>query len=224
MDQRVDWADENNWTGARTRMVSEQLERRGIREPRVLDAMRRVPRHLFVPREQRASAYDDRALPIGEGQTISQPYMVAVMTAALAVPPGGHVLEIGTGSGYQAAVLALLARDVISIERRADLAETARRRLASLACDNVRVIVADGSNGYPEESPYDGIIVTAGAPQVPRSLQAQLADGGRLVVPVGSSVHQDIVIVERRGETFRQTRGDGCVFVPLIGQEGWPEA
>jgi protein-L-isoaspartate(D-aspartate) O-methyltransferase len=223
MDQRDDRADEDRWAGERERMVSEQLERRGIHDRRVLDAMRRVPRHLFVERDSQAGAYADCALPIGEGQTISQPFMVAVMTQALAVPPTGRVLEIGTGSGYQAAVLAQIAREVISIERRPGLAEIARQRLASLGYDNVRVVVADGSMGYLEASPYDGIIVTAGSPQIPTSLRHQLADGARLVVPVGSSFHQDVIVVERRAQKFQETRGDGCVFVPLVGEEGWPE-
>ena len=214
----VDWAE------ARARMVLEQLERRGVRDPRVLEAMGSVPRHLFVPSERQANAYDDRALPIEDGQTISQPYMVAIMTEALAIAPGAHVLEIGTGSGYQAAILAVLARDVITIERRRGLAEAAGRRLVSLGFTNVTVVVADGSGGYPEGAPYDGVMATAGAPQVPASLKTQLADGGRLVVPVGSAFHQDLVVIERRGETFVESRGEGCVFVPLVGREGWPEA
>jgi protein-L-isoaspartate(D-aspartate) O-methyltransferase len=214
----VDWAE------ARARMVSEQLERRGIRDPRVLDAMRSVPRHLFVPPERQAGAYEDRALPIGDGQTISQPYMVATMTEALSIAAGAHVLEIGTGSGYQAAILAVLARDVITIERRPGLAEAAARRLMSLGFTNVTVVVADGSGGYPGAAPYDAIVATAGAPQVPASLRTQLADGARLVMPVGSAFHQDLVVTRRRGETFVESRGESCVFVPLVGREGWPEA
>jgi protein-L-isoaspartate(D-aspartate) O-methyltransferase len=213
-----------DWAEARARMVSEQLERRGIRDPRVLDAMRNVPRHLFVPPERQASAYDDQALSIGDGQTISQPYMVAVMTEALSVAAGARILEIGTGSGYQAAILAVLAREVITIERRPGLAAAAGRRLASLGFTNVTVVVADGSVGYPGAAPYDAVLATAGAPQVPASLRTQLADGARLVVPVGSAFHQDLVVIERRGETFVESRGEGCVFVPLVGREGWPEA
>jgi protein-L-isoaspartate(D-aspartate) O-methyltransferase len=205
-------------------MVSEQLERRGIRDPRVLDAMRNVPRHLFVPPERQASAYDDQALSIGDGQTISQPYMVAIMTEALSIAAGARILEIGTGSGYQAAILAVLAREVITIERRPGLAAAAGRRLASLGFTNVTVVVADGSVGYPGAAPYDAVLATAGAPQVPASLRTQLADGARLVVPVGSAFHQDLVVIERRGETFVESRGEGCVFVPLVGREGWPEA
>jgi len=214
----VDWAE------ARARMVFGQLERRGIHDPRVLDAMRSVPRHLFVPPERQASAYEDRALPIGDGQTISQPYMVAIMTEALSIAAGAHVLEIGTGSGYQAAILAVLAREVITIERRPGLAEAAGRRLISLGFTNVTVVMADGSGGHPEAAPYDAVMATAGAPRVPASLRTQLADGGRLVVPVGSAFHQDLVVIERRGETFVESRGEGCVFVPLVGREGWPEA
>ena len=222
MDQEAGGSDAR-WTEARIRMVREQLERRGIRDARVLDAMRRVPRHLFVRPEQAGSAYEDHALPIGEGQTISQPYMVAVMTAALAPPPAGRVLEIGTGSGYQAAVLAELARDVVTIERHEGLAENARRRLAALGYRHVRVIVGDGSLGYADAAPYDGILVTAGAPRVPAPLQSQLADGARLVVPVGSSLGQEVLIVTRSGSGFSTTVGDRCVFVPLIGTEGWPQ-
>jgi protein-L-isoaspartate(D-aspartate) O-methyltransferase len=205
-------------------MVSEQLERRGIRDPRVLDAMRNVPRHLFVPPERQASAYEDQALPIGDGQTISQPYMVAIMTEALSIAAGARVLEIGTGSGYQAAVLAVLAREVITIERRPGLAAAAEHRLTSLGFTNVKVVVADGSVGYPGAAPYDAVLATAGAPQVPASLRTQLGDGARLVVPVGSAFHQDLVVIERRGGTFVESRGEGCVFVPLVGREGWPEA
>jgi protein-L-isoaspartate(D-aspartate) O-methyltransferase len=222
MDQEAGGSDVR-WAEARHRMVSEQLERRGIRDARVLDAMRRVPRHLFVRAEQAGSAYEDHALPIGEGQTISQPYMVAVMTAALAPPAGGRVLEIGTGSGYQAAVLAELAGEVVTIERHEDLAEKASRRLVALGYRHVRVIVGDGSVGYAEAAPYAGILVTAGAPRVPATLQSQLADGARLVVPVGSSLGQEVLIVTRSGTGFSTTVGDRCVFVPLIGTEGWPQ-
>jgi len=212
---------EPDWTKARAQMVAGQLERRGVREPRVLDAMRHVPRHLFVPPDQRAGAYEDRALPIGNGQTISQPYMVAIMSAALGPVAGARVLEVGTGSGYQAAVLAELAAEVITIERRPELGETARQTLASLGCTNITVIVGDGSLGHPACAPYGGIVVTAGAPSVPASLKAQLAEGARLVVPVGSQEHQHLLVVERTGDTFVEIRAEACVFVPLIGCEGW---
>jgi protein-L-isoaspartate(D-aspartate) O-methyltransferase len=212
---------EPDWAEARAHMVASQLERRGVREPRVLDAMRRVPRHLFVPADQRAAAYEDRALPIGNGQTISQPYMVAIMTAALGPVAGTRVLEIGTGSGYQAAVLAELAAQVITIERRPELGEKARETLASLGCTTITVIVGDGSLGYPAGAPYAGILVAAGAPQVPASLKTQLADGARLVVPVGSHEHQHLTVIERSGDAFVEVRAEACVFVPLIGCEGW---
>jgi protein-L-isoaspartate(D-aspartate) O-methyltransferase len=207
----------------RDRMVREQLERRGVRDARVLAAMRRVPRHLFVPAAQQDAGYDDRALPIGEGQTISQPYMVAVMTAELALTETARVLEIGTGSGYQAAVLAAIAAEVISMERRADLATRARTVFETLGIRNVEVVIGDGSAGYPSRAPYDAIVVTAGAPRVPPALPAQLAIGGRLVVPVGTPSHQDLVILSRRPDGYDQRLGDACVFVPLIGEGGWSD-
>ncbi len=213
----------SDWAMVRERMVAEQLQGRGIRDPRVLDAMRRVLRHLFVPPDEQANAYEDRALRIGQGQTISQPYMVGAMTEGLGLDSASRVLEIGTGSGYQAAILAEVAREVITIERKGELAEEARRRLAALSYANVSVVEGDGTLGYPSGAPFDGIIVTAAAPRVPASLQSQLADRARLVVPVGSELHQDMVIIQRLGDRFTETRGDPCVFVPLMGQEGWPE-
>jgi protein-L-isoaspartate(D-aspartate) O-methyltransferase len=206
---------------ARAVMVDEQLARRGIKDARVLEAMRRVPRDAFVPPESRPLAYADRALPIGGGQTISQPYMVAVMTEALELRPTDRVLEVGTGSGYQAAILGELAAEVTTIERRADLAELARATFASLHLANIEVVVGDGSRGWPEGAPFDAILVAAGSPRVPPSLMAQLADGGRLVIPVGSHEHQTLTIVRRLGERFDETAREGCVFVPLIGEEGW---
>jgi protein-L-isoaspartate(D-aspartate) O-methyltransferase len=205
----------------RERMVDSQIVARGVRDPRVLDALRAVPRHLFVPTAERADAYDDRPLPIGEGQTISQPYIVALMTAALAARETDRVLEVGTGSGYQTAILARLAREVITIERHAALAAGAERVLHELGVSNVRVIVGDGSEGYAEQAPYDRILVTAGAPAVPESLQAQLADDGRLVIPVGSAGHQVLTVIDRHGTEFVRREGEGCVFVPLIGRHGW---
>ncbi len=202
-------------------MVDSQIVARGVRDPRVLDALRAVPRHLFVPSWEQAGAYDDRPLPIGEGQTISQPYIVALMTAALAARETDRVLEVGTGSGYQTAILARLAREVITIERRAALAAGAERVLRELGVSNVRVIVGDGSEGYAEQAPYNRILVTAGAPAVPESLEAQLADGGRLVIPVGSAGHQVLTVIDRHGAEFVQHEGEGCVFVPLIGRHGW---
>jgi protein-L-isoaspartate(D-aspartate) O-methyltransferase len=207
---------------ARARMIAEQLERRGILDVRVLDAMQRVPREAFVAPADRWRAYADQALPIGEGQTISQPYMVAAMTEALALSGTERVLEIGTGSGYQTAVLAELAREVISIERHAALAEAARVRLADLQYANATVLVGDGSVGYPQSAPYEAILVTAGSPRIPEALKQQLADGGRLVIPVGPHGQQHLTVSRREGDHFRESTREPCVFVPLIGEEGWP--
>jgi protein-L-isoaspartate(D-aspartate) O-methyltransferase len=205
----------------REAMVRSQIERRGVTHPGVLAALRTVPRELFVPAHLADTAYDDRALPIGSGQTISQPYMVAVMTQALNLTPSSRVLEVGTGSGYQAAVLSHLAGQVTTMERRPELAEEARTRLAELGCANVTVIVGDGTAGYAEGAPYDAILVTAGAPEVPEPLTAQLADGGRLVIPVGTAREQDLITIERRGDRLTQTSGERCIFVPLVGRFGW---
>ena len=202
-------------------MVARQLVDRGIRQCRVLAAMAWVPREWFVPPHLAGDAYDDAPLPIGSGQTISQPYMVAVMTEALRLTGAERVLEVGTGSGYQAAILAELAREVITIERRPELAETARQRLAALGYTNVEVVIGDGTLGSPAHAPFDAILVAAAAPHVPAPLKQQLSDGGRLVVPVGPSDQQTLHIVTRFGEQFTQTLGVGCVFVPLIGAEGW---
>jgi protein-L-isoaspartate(D-aspartate) O-methyltransferase len=206
----------------RADMVAQQVEARGVHHARTLEAMRAVPRHRFVPDDQCLAAYEDRPLPIGEGQTISQPYMVAVMTAALNLAPTDRVLEIGTGSGYQAAVLAWLCREVITIERHARLAARACETLAALRVTNVRVEVGDGTLGFPAAQPYDGIVVTAGAPRVPRPLRDQLADGGRLVIPVGSTSFQELVVETKRGERFASEIRNGCIFVPLVGRYGHP--
>ncbi len=205
----------------REMMVRYQLASRGIRDPRVLEAMGSVPRHLFVPAEYADDAYADGPLPIGEGQTISQPYMVAWMTELLALTGQEKVLEIGTGSGYQAAILSLLADEVTSIERSAELAAEARERLRRLGCRNVEVIEADGSGGYPERAPYEGIIVTAGAPEIPSPLKEQLADGGRLVIPVGASSMQELVLAIRDGDEVVLRNLGSCAFVPLVGRYGW---
>jgi protein-L-isoaspartate(D-aspartate) O-methyltransferase len=203
-------------------MVARQLERRGIRDERVLEAMASVPREAFVPGVPASLAYDDRALPIDSGQTISQPYVVARMTELLEVEPGDRVLEIGTGSGYQAAVLAWLGARVSSIERHADLAETARERLRAAGVSGVEVRAGDGSRGDPDGAPWDGIIVTAAAPAIPDALREQLAVGARLVIPVGPRHQQDLVVVERRGEHDWVEWSDGAVvFVPLVGEGGW---
>jgi protein-L-isoaspartate(D-aspartate) O-methyltransferase len=206
---------------ARRRMVDEQLRERGIADERVLAAMERVPRELFVPEAYRARAYDDAALPIGEGQTISQPYMVARICEALALHGGERVLDVGTGSGYQAGVLAELAGEVHTIERLASLAERARAALAAAGYERVQVHVGDGTLGLPEHAPFAAIAVAAAAPEVPPSLYAQLELGGRLVVPVGGRAGQELQLVVRSPEGPAVLRSIPCRFVPLVGREGF---
>jgi protein-L-isoaspartate(D-aspartate) O-methyltransferase len=202
--------------------IDEQLVARGITDARVLAAMRRVPRESFVPNASQSYAYDDRALPIGSGQTISQPYMVAVMSEALRLTGSERVLDVGTGSGYQAAVLGELAREVITIERVPELAEAAKARLAALGYTNIDVRVGDGTLGIPSHAPFDAILVAAGAPRAPDALKQQLSRaGGRLVIPVGPAEQQWLVVITRDDERFSETTGIGCVFVPLLGQDGW---
>ena len=205
----------------RGRMVDEQIAARGVSDGRVLAAMRAVPRHRFVPAAHQDQAYADRPLPIAEGQTISQPFIVALMTATLEVRPADRVLEVGTGSGYQTAVLAHLGGRVISIERHPALAEGAARVLRELDIAGVDIVVGDGTEGWPAGAPYDRILVTAGAPAVPETLIAQLADGGRLVIPVGSAGLQHLTVVERMGGQVQVREGEPCVFVPLVGRHGW---
>lgn len=205
----------------RRRMVEIQIRGRGVLDSRLLQAMEEVPRHAFVPSDQEPFAYEDRALPIGLGQTISQPYMVALMTAGLDPAPGMKVLEVGTGSGYQAALLAHMEAEVWTVERLPALALRAESTISRLGIESVRFRTGDGSLGWPEEAPFEGIIVTAGSPEVPVSLKSQLADGGRLVIPTGSWSLQELVIVERRGDTCLEKRGGACAFVPLVGEEGW---
>lgn len=207
----------------RNLMVENQIKRRGIQDPLILQAMRKVPRHEFVLSENIAAAYGDYPLPIGHGQTISQPYMVACMTEAMKLRGGEKVLEVGTGSGYQAAVLAEIAGEVYTIERHAALADRAQEILKELGYINVHVSPGDGTLGWEEKAPFDGIIVTAGAPSVPESLKSQLRDGGRLIIPVGSRFMQSLLRITRKGELFEQENLLGCVFVPLIGKEGWKE-
>jgi protein-L-isoaspartate(D-aspartate) O-methyltransferase len=208
---------------ARERMVEQQLRARGIRDERVLEAFRTVPRHLFVDPGLRDSAYGDQALPIGHAQTNSQPYMVALMTEALR-PSGEHkVLEIGTGSGYQAAILSMLVRTVFTIERIGPLAQRAQQILGSLGIRNVIQRMGDGSTGWKQFGPYDGIVVTAGAPKLPDSLPAQLALGGRLVIPIGTGANQTLRIFERTASGLQEEESCLCAFVPLIGREGWRE-
>jgi protein-L-isoaspartate(D-aspartate) O-methyltransferase len=211
-----------NFDIARKRMVQEQIVSRGITTPRLLDVFLKMPRHLFVQEAMAVQAYSDGPLPIGEKQTISQPYIVALMTDLLELGANDHVLEIGTGSGYQTAILASLVRRVWTIERIRPLAMQARKVLDSLHLLNVNIKIGDGTLGWPEESPYDAILVTAGAPAVPETLAAQLAPGGRLVIPVGNEASQTLLRIrkEKDGSLTTET-GIGCRFVPLIGQQGW---
>jgi protein-L-isoaspartate(D-aspartate) O-methyltransferase len=202
-------------------MVSQQLMKRGIRDERVLQVMRQLPRHLFVPGRHRGMAYEDMPLPIGHAQTISQPLMVAMMTEVLHLHGHERVLEIGTGSGYQAAVLSRLAAVVFSIERIAKLAAQARATLARVGIMNVHVLVGDGSLGLPEHGPYDAIVVTAASPKVPPALADQLKLGGRLVIPVGDRQEQTLVRLTMRDDGPQVEHLGGCRFVPLIGQQGW---
>lgn len=205
------------------RMVDQQIRTRRVRDERVLKAMLSVPRHLFVGEAMLHRAYDDGPLPIGEGQTISQPYIVARMLELLALRGDETVLEIGAGSGYQTALLAMLARRVVAIERIGSLARMARSRLESLEIPNAVVICADGTLGWSEDAPFGGILVAAGAPQVPEILRDQLADGARLVVPVGGREIQDLMVYQRQGDGFEEFNDGGCRFVPLIGRDGWED-
>jgi len=210
-------ADDAALTRARDRMVAEQIAARGVKDPLTLAAMRKVPRHLFVPEESRGQAYDDHPLPIGQGQTISQPYIVAFMTEALGLRGGETVLEVGTGSGYQAAVLSEIAARVYTIEIVEALAEESRRRLRALGYTNVEVRAGDGYLGWPEKAPFDAIVVTAAAPRVPETLKQQLKEGGRLIVPVGDE-SQELVVVVRRGSRYEERRVLPVRFVPMTGK------
>ena len=203
-------------------MVETQLRRRGIRDERVLEAMRLVPRHEFVPAELQKVAYDDRPLPIGAHETISQPYIVAAMTQAARVAPGDIALEIGGGSGYQAAILAHLADTVYSVEINPALAEKARERLERLGYGNVEMIAGDGSEGFAARAPYDVVIVSAATPSLSPVLLGQLAEGGRLVAPVGNMRYQELLLLSKQGGQITTQHLDPCQFVPLIGKGGWP--
>ena len=210
------------YAAARARMLDQQLRSRGVRDPRVLTAMAVVPRERFVTPDQQWRAYDDCPLPAGTGQTISQPFMVGLMLQLLAPDPGDRVLDIGTGTGYQAAVLAAMGCAVTGIERIAELATGARMRLGELGFgDRVEVRVGDGSRGDPSGAPWARIVVAAAAPAIPDELADQLADGGRLVIPVGARWEQDLVLVERHGDRLAQSNHGRCSFVPLVGVAGW---
>lgn len=204
-------------------MIEQQLRWRGIRDEKVLEAMFEVPRHEFVPAFFLDAAYEDRPLPIGELETISQPYIVAVMTQAARVEPGDKALEVGAGAGYQAAILAYLGAKVYTVERSFALAEGTRARLARLGYQGIEVIWGDGSEGYAAAAPYQVILVTAGAPDVPEALLRQLATGGRMVIPIGDLYHQDLFVFSRHGDEVDKRILDPCQFVPLIGKGGWPE-
>ncbi len=218
---------------AAARMVEHDLRRRGINDPPVLEAMARVPRHRFVPEVPVAQAYADSALPTGEGQTISQPYIVARMTQLLCVAPGLRVLEVGAGSGYQAAVLAVLGADVISVERSPALAQRAREALAVILpglepvgadrLGRVEIVTGDGTLGHADAAPYDRILVTAGAPALPPAYRRQLADPGLIVIPIGDRQQQQLIIIQQRQGQLVRSRDTGCRFVPLVGEAGWDE-
>jgi len=212
---------ENPYMQARQCMVAVQLRRRGILDERVLEVMSRIPREEFVPVEVRARAYEDEPLPIGGGQTISQPYMVALMTASLQLKASDKVLEIGTGCGYQAAILSCLSKEVYSVEIRADLARSSAERLEKLGFANVHVHCGDGSAGLTEFAPYDAMVVAAAAPVLPEPLLEQLGEGGRLVAPVGDCSHQNLVCVRKQANAISYEWHEGCRFVPLLGRFGW---
>jgi len=207
----------------REEMVAKQLAARGIRNPKVLEAFARVPRHRFVDEALQSRAYGDHALPIGGGQTISQPYMVALMTEALSLSGGEKILEIGTGSGYQTAILAEFTPRLFSIERDPEISRMAAARLASLGYTNVILKTGDGTLGWPEHAPFDRILVTAGAPGVPGSLLEQLGDPGRFVLPVGDRELQTLEVIDKVGGKVTRRKLVECAFVPLLGQEGWDD-
>ena len=219
MDDDANTLQERNW------MVARQLEARGIRDARVIAAMKRIPRHAFVATAMRREAYEDSPLPIEEGQTISQPYIVALMLEAARLGAGDRMLEVGAGSGYASAVAAQLVAHVDAVERHARLVELARERLARLGIANVDVHVGDGSTGWRSGAPYDAIVVAAAGPRVPAALREQLAVGGRLVIPVASGYGaQRLVLVERRGDAeWHEDDLGGVMFVPLVGAQGWPD-
>ena len=211
----------SDFEGRRLRMVDAQLKARGIRDGRVLDAFRRVPRHLFLPVTLREYAYEDHPVGIGERQTISQPFMVATMTEALGLRGGEKVLEIGTGSGYQTAILIALGAEVCTVERLPDLSEWARENLERAALPGARFRVGDGTLGWPEEAPFDRVIVTAGAPSIPVSLVQQLREGGSMAIPVGDETEQQLLVLKREDGLVKKRGICACTFVKLVGAEGW---
>jgi protein-L-isoaspartate(D-aspartate) O-methyltransferase len=216
-------ADRDPYASARLTMVDEQLRRRGIRDERLLSAMERVPRHEFIPQDSWDAAYRDYPVPIGQGQTISQPYIVAAMVHWLDLQPTDRVLEVGTGTGYQASILAVLAAEVVTIERQPELAEEAARNFDRLGYKNIRIAVGDGTLGVPEFAPYDAIIVAAAAPSIPPALLEQLAEGGRLVLPVGSRDSQVIQLLHKQQGQVTTSNLEGARFVPLLGEKGFSE-
>lgn len=211
----------SEWKHERERMVKEQIVARGVENTRVIQAMKKVPRHLFIENTYYHQAYNDYPLPIGQNQTISQPYMVASMTELLELKGDEKVLEIGTGSGYQTAILALLCSKVYSVERISELTRKARLTLKQLGFSNINLIVRDGTLGWPEFAPYNGIIVTAGAPEIPDALIEQLANNGRMVIPVGNEACQTLNFVEKHKGRIYRKEFFGCAFVPLVGKGGW---
>jgi protein-L-isoaspartate(D-aspartate) O-methyltransferase len=217
----LDIAEPDPYFAERRRMAESQLRNRGIHDERVLEAMLRIPRHEFVSEDYKPQAYADHPIPIGENQTISQPFIVAVSLQALSLQSGESVLEVGTGSGYQTALLAVLARAVYSVERHATLAQSAEATLDRLGLNNVKLVVGDGSHGLREFAPYDAILVSAAAPSIPRSLFDQLAEDGRMVIPVGPQHSQELQLVRKRAGQPVINVIEGCRFVPLIGAEGY---
>lgn len=207
----------------RRRMVNEQIRARGITDERILSAFGKVPRHLFVDEKERDNAYSDHPLPIGYDQTISQPYMVATMTSHLSLTGKERVLEIGTGSGYQAAILSLLTCEVYTVEKIEPLAEKASSILKELGITNVHIKIGDGSLGLPKDAPFDRIIVTAGSPDIPPPLVEQLDEGGIIVIPTGTRYTQELIVARKEGDKLIKKRKGGCIFVPLIGRYGWAE-
>ena len=213
----------NQLFDARNKMISQQLVKRGVKNQDVLKAMKKVERHLFVDKKYWGKAYDDMPLPIPCSQTISQPYMVALMTELINPDKSKRVLEIGTGSGYQTSILAELCQQVYTIERHQELADHAFRLLTKLGYRNIEIKISDGTIGWPSEALFDAIIVTAGAPEVPEHLVNQLKDDGKMVIPVGSSYQQDLLLVSKKSDSYISKTICGCIFVPLIGKKGWAE-